>query len=101
MARLACCTTDLISSLAHTLRVLLYLHTLNSRCPQGQDFHRDAAQLAEQVIPQHNYRLDAAALAGRHYGQVSCRDFRTSVLRSMPHRCCPRWFLHIPLSDCT
>ena len=54
---------------------------------QGKDFHRDAAELAEQLIPQHNYRLDAASLAGRHYGQASCREYRGSVLRSMPHRC--------------
>ncbi len=54
---------------------------------QGTDFHRDTAALAEQVVPQHNYRLDAAALEGHHYGEVSCRDFRQSVLQAMPHRC--------------
>ncbi len=42
--------------------------------------------LAEQVIPQHNYRLNAASTAGRHYGQTSCRDYRGSVLKSLPHR---------------
>ena len=54
---------------------------------QGTDFHRDTAELAEAVIPQHNYRLDAASLEGRHYGQASCRDFRESVLAVLPHRC--------------
>ncbi len=65
---------------------------------QGQDFHRDAAALAEQVIPQHNYRLDAASLAGRHYGQASCRDFRGSVLRSLPHRWARREDTRLALS---
>jgi hypothetical protein len=37
---------------------------------QGSDFHRDTAELAEQIIPQHNYRLDAASMEGRHYGEV-------------------------------
>ncbi|KAK9806239.1 hypothetical protein WJX72_006852 [[Myrmecia] bisecta] len=52
---------------------------------EGTDFHRDTAELAEQVIPQHNYRLDANSLNSRHYGEVSCRDFRESVLHAMPH----------------
>ena len=60
--------------------------TLIAGLAQGTDFHRDTAQLAEQVVPQHNYRLDASALEGHHYGEVSCRDFRQSVLQSMPHR---------------
>ena len=36
-------------------------------------------------MPQHNYRLDAAALAERRFGEVSCRDYRESVLRVLPH----------------
>lgn len=58
-----------------------------SGCLQGSDYHRDTAELAEQVIPQHNYRLEAAALEGHHYGEAACRDFRESVLRALPHRC--------------
>mmetsp|Transcript_9037 Transcript_9037/g.25956 ORF Transcript_9037/g.25956 Transcript_9037/m.25956 type:complete len:704 (-) Transcript_9037:142-2253(-) len=53
---------------------------------QSKDFHRDAAELSEALIPQHNYRLDAESLNVRHYGEVSCRDFRESVLGAMPHR---------------
>eukprot|EP00891_Asterochloris_glomerata_P007069 jgi/Astpho2/7069/e_gw1.00107.25.1_t len=37
------------------------------------------------VVPQHNYRLNAAALEGRHYGEESCRDHRQAVLAAMPH----------------
>jgi hypothetical protein len=37
-------------------------------------------------MPQHNFRLTAASLEGRHYGEVACRDFRESVLAVMPHR---------------
>lgn len=39
----------------------------------------------QQTIPQHDYRLEAAALAERRYHEVSCRDFRESVLRALPH----------------
>ena len=54
---------------------------------QGGTFHRDALSLREQVVPQHNYRLNAAALEGRHYGEESCRNHRQAVLAAMPHRC--------------
>jgi hypothetical protein len=40
---------------------------------------------AEELTPQHSFRLDAEKLAGRHYGELSCRDFRESVLHSLPH----------------
>mmetsp|Transcript_21460 Transcript_21460/g.51195 ORF Transcript_21460/g.51195 Transcript_21460/m.51195 type:complete len:700 (-) Transcript_21460:224-2323(-) len=53
---------------------------------KSTDFHRDAAELAEALIPQHNYRLDAESLNVRHYGEASCRDYRESVLGAMPHR---------------
>ncbi len=53
---------------------------------QPGDFHRNVEELREEVIPQHNYRLDAKSLNSRHYGEVSCRNFRESVLAAMPHR---------------
>ena len=53
---------------------------------QGQDFHRDVGGLADQLIPQHNYRLDAKVAEGRHYGEEACKEFWESVLRVMPHR---------------
>jgi hypothetical protein len=40
---------------------------------------------AEELAPQHSFKLDAEKLAGRHYGELSCRDFRESVLHALPH----------------
>lgn len=39
-----------------------------------------------QLIPQHNYKLDAHALNSRHPGEFECREFRESILGIMPHR---------------
>ena len=53
---------------------------------ESRDFHRAASAFAEQLVPQHEYRRDAAALAGHHYGEVSCREFRESVVdAALPH----------------
>ncbi|KAL0904280.1 hypothetical protein M5K25_026367 [Dendrobium thyrsiflorum] len=41
---------------------------------------------ASQLIPQHNYKLDAHALNSRHPGEFECREFRESILGVMPHR---------------
>lgn len=40
---------------------------------------------ASQLIPQHNYKLDAHALNSRHPGEFECREFRESILGVMPH----------------
>lgn len=40
---------------------------------------------ASQLIPQHNYKLDANALNTRHPGEFECREFRESILGVMPH----------------
>ena len=53
---------------------------------QGMDFHRDTESLQDEMIPQHNFKITANSLEGRHYGEVACRDFRESVLAVMPHR---------------
>jgi len=53
---------------------------------QGTDFHRDTEGLRDEMIPQHNFKITANSLEGRHYGEVACRDFRESVLAVMPHR---------------
>jgi hypothetical protein len=37
------------------------------------------------TTPQHNYRLNAVSLAERRFGEVSCRDYRESLLRVLPH----------------
>eukprot|EP00854_Cymbomonas_tetramitiformis_P007008 gene7008-8357_t len=34
---------------------------------EGQDFHRDGDVLAETLIPQHNYKLDANSLNQKHF----------------------------------
>ncbi|KAK9164271.1 hypothetical protein Syun_005173 [Stephania yunnanensis] len=41
---------------------------------------------ASQLIPQHNYKLDAHALNSRQPGEFECREFRESILGVMPHR---------------
>ncbi len=53
---------------------------------QGMDFHRDTEGLRDEMVPQHNFKITASSLEGRHYGEVACRDFRESVLAVMPHR---------------
>lgn len=40
---------------------------------------------ASQMIPQHNYKLDAQSLNSRHPGEFECREFRESILGVMPH----------------
>lgn len=50
------------------------------------DFHRNTGELVDQVIPQHNFRLDANSLEGKHYSEVACREFRESVVATLPHR---------------
>ena len=62
--------------------------TRNS-CEQGKGFHKDAAHLAEQLVPQHRAILDAKSLEGRQHGQATCRDMRSSVMHSLPHRPAP------------
>ncbi|KAG2434923.1 hypothetical protein HYH02_012121 [Chlamydomonas schloesseri] len=49
------------------------------------DFHKDLDQLSGGLVPQHQYRLDAEKLEGRHFGEASCRDYRESVLHVLPH----------------
>eukprot|EP00963_Diacronema_lutheri_P010041 scaffold950_cov360-Pavlova_lutheri.AAC.8 len=53
---------------------------------RGSDFHRRIEQGEGNTVPLHNYRLDAHLLQGRHYGEASCREYKESVLKSLPHR---------------
>jgi len=55
----------------------------------GADFRRDLDELADVLTPQHEYRLDATALEGRRFGELACREYRESVLHSLPHSCAP------------
>lgn len=34
----------------------------------------------------YTYRLDAEALETKHYGEVSCREYRESILHNLPHQ---------------
>eukprot|EP00195_Chlamydomonas_chlamydogama_P008599 CAMPEP_0202890806 /NCGR_PEP_ID=MMETSP1392-20130828/1099_1 /ASSEMBLY_ACC=CAM_ASM_000868 /TAXON_ID=225041 /ORGANISM="Chlamydomonas chlamydogama, Strain SAG 11-48b" /LENGTH=667 /DNA_ID=CAMNT_0049574447 /DNA_START=241 /DNA_END=2241 /DNA_ORIENTATION=+ len=51
----------------------------------GADFHKDLEDLAGELRPQNDFRLDAEKLEGRHFGEASCRDYRESVLHVLPH----------------
>ncbi|KAL3153753.1 hypothetical protein ABBQ32_013344 [Trebouxia sp. C0010 RCD-2024] len=51
----------------------------------GSNFQTDAGQLQDRTVPQHDHRLHAEHLAARQHGEASCRDFKASVLASMPH----------------
>ncbi|MEW5319862.1 MAG: hypothetical protein WDW38_010982 [Sanguina aurantia] len=51
----------------------------------SSDFHKDLGELSEELRPQMDYRLDAAKLEGRHFGEASCRDFRSSLMHVLPH----------------
>lgn len=53
---------------------------------ESSDFHRDTDSMADTLVPQHHYKLDAASLSARHFGEVSCKEFRESVLEVLPHR---------------
>ncbi|CAI6009301.1 unnamed protein product [Closterium sp. NIES-65] len=52
----------------------------------SKDFHRDMSALSQQLLPQHNYKLDASSLSSRHFGEMECREFRESILKHLPHR---------------
>eukprot|EP00958_Prasinococcus_capsulatus_P009172 scaffold897_cov402-Prasinococcus_capsulatus_cf.AAC.57 len=52
----------------------------------AKDFHKSDVDLRDQLIPQHNYRLDAASLEGQRVGEVSCRDYAESMMHALPHQ---------------
>lgn len=52
---------------------------------EGEDFHKDLAGLKEELLPQRYYKLDAESLSASHFGEVSCQDYRESILNSLPH----------------
>lgn len=53
---------------------------------ESKDNHRDASLLIGQLLPQHNYKLDANSLNTRHFGEVECREYRESILGVVPHK---------------
>ncbi len=74
----------------------------------SEDFHKDLDELADELTPQSSFKLDAEKLAGRHFGEASCRDYRCSggragalvpclwpaagVLPTLMHRWCTAHF---------
>jgi len=75
-----------LSELFCTMLKSRLIHRSCCALVQGTDFHRDTEGLRDEMIPQHNFKITANSLEGRHYGEVACRDFRESVLAVMPHR---------------
>eukprot|EP00887_Chlorella_sp_A99_P007059 scaffold2.g7059.t1 len=51
----------------------------------AEDFHRNLAELSEELLKQHSFHMRAEEAEGRHYGEASCRDYRESVLAALPH----------------
>lgn len=51
---------------------------------KSEDYHRPSNEV--ELIPQHNYKLDANSMNSRQKGEVECREFRESILGVMPHR---------------
>lgn len=55
---------------------------------ESRDFHRDLGVLRDTLTPQHAHKLDAEAVEnqeGRHFGEASCREFRESFVKQLPH----------------
>lgn len=50
---------------------------------KSEDYQRDSNEA--ELVPQHNYKLDANSMNSRHKGEVECREFRESILGVMPH----------------
>jgi hypothetical protein len=52
---------------------------------EPEDFHRDLGALHDELVAEHGFHGEAQAAAARHYGEVSCREYRESVLAALPH----------------
>ena len=74
-----CCMRAGLQQVAHQVQcavlISVYIHI----------YIYSAGTNVQETIPQHDYRLEAAALSARRFGEVSCRDYREAVLRAMPH----------------
>ncbi|KAF8060078.1 hypothetical protein HT031_005017 [Scenedesmus sp. PABB004] len=49
-------------------------------------FQTDLEASADELTPQDDFRIHADALAGRHFGELSCREFRESLLAVLPQQ---------------
>lgn len=72
-------------------------HTFYS---EGRNGMEDDTTTVATTEPQHNYRLDASALSGRHIGESAphCRDYRSSLLLQLPHVWRGPWDTHLELA---
>ena len=46
---------------------------------------KDLAASREELVATHSYRLKAEQAEARHYGELSCRAYRESLLGVLPH----------------
>ena len=53
---------------------------------QANDFHKNEVEMSELLTPQHNYRLSAKEMERKEFGEISCRNFRSSVIDALPHK---------------
>ncbi|KAL4855412.1 Importin-5 [Chlorella vulgaris] len=44
---------------------------------EAKDFHRNLGELADALVAQHSYHMSAEESEARHYGESSCRDYRS------------------------
>jgi hypothetical protein len=55
---------------------------------QPEDFHKDLSSLMEPGLSTaYSERAISQLQEGVHYGERSCRDYRESLLQTLPHRC--------------
>eukprot|EP00210_Caulerpa_lentillifera_P006288 g6007.t1 len=52
----------------------------------GSEFNKDLHEIKDNTTPQKYYKLRAEDLESREYSEVSCRDYRESVLHNLPHK---------------
>ncbi|WIA13628.1 hypothetical protein OEZ85_007192 [Tetradesmus obliquus] len=52
----------------------------------GSFQQQDLEGSSEELRPQDDFRMHADALAGRHFGELSCREFRESLLAVLPQQ---------------
>ena len=67
------------------LRWLIWLTCIHSFSLQAEDFVKDLAASREELVATHAYRLKAEQAEARHYGELSCRAYRESLLGVLPH----------------
>ena len=53
---------------------------------EAKDFQKDMLDASLNLQPQHNYKLTAEAVERKEFSELSCRDFRESVIRTLPHK---------------